>query len=47
MIRVIDVEMAVEVMNRINEADPTVLPALLTQRVWCNDAVPDRAGLDA
>lgn len=31
----------VEVLNRIHKADPTVLPALIEQRVPCNQAVAD------
>lgn len=32
---------AIEVLNRIHHADPTVLPALIEHRVPCNQAVAD------
>lgn len=32
---------AVEVLNRVHEADPTVLPALIAYRVPCNEVVAD------
>lgn len=34
-------EHAVEVLNRIHAADPSVLPTLIAHRVPCNDAVAD------
>lgn len=34
-------EQAVEVLNRIHAADPTVMPALIAVRVACNEAVGD------
>lgn len=34
-------EEAIEVLNRIHEADPAVMPALIALRVPCNDAVSD------
>jgi hypothetical protein len=34
-------EEAIEVLNRIHEADPTVMPALIQLRVPCNEAVAD------
>jgi hypothetical protein len=40
-IRRIVVEETVKVLNRINEADPSVMPALIKMRVPCNDAVRD------
>lgn len=35
------VDQAIEVLNRIHAADPTVLPALIEHRVTCNEAVAD------
>lgn len=35
------VDRAIEVLNRIHAADPTVLPALIAHRVPCNIAVGD------
>lgn len=35
------VDEAIEVLNRIHAADPTVLPSLIETRVWCNDALAD------
>lgn len=32
---------AVEVLNRIHQADPTVLPALIGHRVPCNEELAD------
>lgn len=32
---------AIAVLNRIHAADPTVLPALMSYRVRCNEAVAD------
>lgn len=40
-IRRIAVEEAVKVLNRINEADPSVMPTLIRMRVPCNEAVRD------
>lgn len=36
-----DADHAIAVLNRINEADPTVLPALIGFRVPCNIEVAD------
>lgn len=35
------IDHTIEVLNRINKADPTVLPALISYRVPCNEAVGD------
>ena len=35
------IDRAIEVLNRVHQADPTVLPALIEYRVPCNDAVAD------
>lgn len=35
------VRLAIEVLNRVHAADPTVLPALIGYRVPCNVAVAD------
>ncbi len=35
------IDQAIEVLNRVNEADPTVLPLLIDYRVPCNRAVAD------
>lgn len=35
------VERAIEVLNRLHAADPTVLPALIAHRVPCNEAAAD------
>jgi hypothetical protein len=32
---------AIEVLNRIHKADPTVLPALMAYRVPCNETICD------
>lgn len=37
----VSLQEAVDVLNRIHEADPTVLPALIDFRVPCNKAVAD------
>jgi hypothetical protein len=37
----ISVSDALEVLNRVHEADPTVMPALIALRVPCNEAVAD------
>lgn len=36
-----EVQTAIEVLNRIHAADPSVLPALIAHRVPCNRAVAD------
>lgn len=35
------VDEAIEVLNRIHQADPSVLPALIVHRVPCNRALAD------
>lgn len=37
----ISVSDALEVLNRVHQADPTVMPALIALRVPCNEAVAD------
>lgn len=33
------IDQAIKVLNRIHAADPTVMPALISHRVPCNEAV--------
>ena len=33
------IDTAIEVLNRVHTADPTVLPALINHRVPCNEAI--------
>ena len=35
------IDTAIEVLNRIHAADPSVLPALISHRVACNETVCD------
>lgn len=35
------IDHAVDVLNRIHNADPTVLPALISYRVQCNEMIAD------
>lgn len=35
------IERAIEVLNRVHAADPSVLPALIAHRVPCNESVAD------
>ena len=35
------IDNAIEVLNRVHAADPTILPALIQHRVPCNEAVCD------
>jgi hypothetical protein len=37
----LSVDHAIEVLNRIHQADPTVMPALIFQRVPCNETLAD------
>ena len=37
----VTVDHAIEVLNRIHKADPTVMPALVDYRVECNEQVAD------
>ena len=35
------IDTAIEVLNRVHDADPSVLPTLINYRVPCNEAVAD------
>lgn len=35
------IQQTIEVLNRVHQADPSVLPQLITMRVPCNEALAD------